>query len=218
VRGARDGHMNARYRVSVIPTVSIRLTTQRLVLRAPKTSDVGELRRLLRHNHAHLAPWNPLPRSDEDPTSLTEVTSSVLAQRRDWKLGRAFSFLVTSRAEPSRLLGKIALTGILRGAFHGAYLGYWIDVDHQGAGICTEGIRAVLDFAFGPAGLHRVQAAIMPSNPKSLRVIEKLGFRREGYAERYLHIAGKWEDHLLFAHTSEEHAAAAQTAHLDALT
>jgi ribosomal-protein-alanine N-acetyltransferase len=212
--------MDARYRNSVIPTVSTRLVTERLVLRAPRTSDVGELRHLLRHNHTHLAPWNPLPRTDEDPTSLTEVTNAVLAQRRDWKLGRAFSFLVTSRGDPSRLLGKTALTGILRGAFHGAYLGYWIDVDHEGSGMCTEGIRAVLDFAFGPAGLHRVQAAIMPSNPKSLRVIEKLGFRREGYAERYLHIAGKWEDHILFARTSEEHAASriTNTTRLDALT
>ena len=69
----------------------------------------------------------------------------------------------------------------------------------------TEGIQAVLDFAFGPAGLHRVQAAIMPRNPRSLRVIEKLGFRREGYAERYLQIAGKWEDHVVFARTREEH-------------
>ena len=63
----------------------------------------------------------------------------------------------------------------------------------------------MLDFAFGAANLHRIQAAIMPQNPRSLRVIEKLGFRKEGYAERYLQIAGKWEDHFLFARTSEEH-------------
>ncbi len=87
---------------------------------------------------------------------------------------------------------------------HGAYLGYWTDVDHQGRGVCTEALGAVLAFAFGPAELHRLQAAIMPRNERSLRVIEKLGFRREGYAERYLHIAGNWEDHVLFARTREE--------------
>ena len=57
----------------------------------------------------------------------------------------------------------------------------------------------------------------MPHNPKSLRVIEKLGFRREGYAERYLQIAGKWEDHILFARTREEHPAPGVVRRDDAL-
>ncbi len=189
----------------VIPPLSTRLTTPRLVLRPPRTGDIGELRRLLRHNQAHLHPWNPAPRPGEDPTSITEVSNTVLRQRREWKSGRSFAFMLALRVEPSRLVGKIALNGIMRGAMHGAYLGYWMDVDHQNSGLCTEGIRAVLDFAFGPAQLHRVQAAIMPRNTRSLRVIEKIGFRREGYAERYLQIAGKWEDHILFARTREEH-------------
>ncbi len=189
----------------MIPPLSTRLTTQRLVLRPPRTGDIGEIRRLLRHNQAHLHPWNPAPRPGEDPTSITEVSNTVLRQRREWKNGRSFVFMVALRTDGSRLIGKIALNGIMRGAMHGAYLGYWMDVDHQNGGLCTEGIRAVLDFAFSAAELHRVQAAIMPRNARSLRVIEKLGFRREGYAERYLQIAGKWEDHILFARTREEH-------------
>ncbi|MBX3197734.1 MAG: GNAT family N-acetyltransferase [Labilithrix sp.] len=192
----------------MIPPLSTRLIAPRLVMRAPRTGDVAELRRLLRHNHAHLHPWNPAPRPGEDPTSITEVSNTVLRQRREWKGGRSFVFMLALRSEPTRLIGKIALTGIMRGAMHGAYLGYWVDVDHQSDGLCTEGIGAVLDFAFGPARLHRIQAAIMPHNPRSLRVIEKLGFRREGYAERYLQIAGKWEDHILFARTREEHTEA----------
>jgi ribosomal-protein-alanine N-acetyltransferase len=189
----------------VVPPLSLRLTTQRLVLRPPRTNDVGEIRRLLRHNHTHLKPWNPAPRPGEDAASITEVSNAVLRQRRDWKNGRSFVFMLSLTAEPARFIGKIALNGVMRGAMHGAYLGYWMDVDHQNGGLCTEGIRAVLDFAFGPAQLHRIQAAIMPHNPKSLRVIEKLGFRREGYAERYLQIGGNWEDHILFARTREEH-------------
>jgi len=200
----------------VIPPLSTRLSTSRLWLRPPRTGDVGELRRLLRHNHAHLHPWNPAPRPGEDPTSITEVSNTVLRQRREWKTGRSFAFMLSLRSEPARLIGKIALNGVMRGAMHGAYLGYWMDVDHQNSGLCTEGIRAVLDFAFGPADLHRVQAAIMPHNPKSLRVIEKLGFRREGYAERYLQIAGKWEDHILFARTREEHPVPDRIAREDA--
>jgi len=189
----------------VVPPLSIRLTTPRLVLRPPRTSDIGEIRRLLRHNATHLKPWNPTPRPGEDPASITEVSNTVLRHRREWKNGRTFVFMVARQEEPARFIGKIALNGVMRGAMHGAYLGYWMDVDHQGSGMCPEAIGAVLDFAFGAAGLHRIQAAIMPRNPRSIRVIEKLGFRREGYAERYLQIAGKWEDHILYARTREEH-------------
>ena len=187
------------------PSLTTKLVTARMVLRPPRTNDVGEIRRLLRHNHEHLKAWNPAPPAGEDPTSITEVSKTVLKQRRDWKRGSQYVFMAAMREEPARFIGKIALNGVMRGALYGAYLGYWMDVEHQGKGLVTEAIAAVLDFAFGPANLHRVQAAIMPRNARSLRVIEKLGFRREGYAERYLQIAGKWEDHVLFARTREEH-------------
>lgn len=190
------------------PSLTTRLVTKHLLLRPPRTGDVTEIRRVLRANHEHLKPWNPAPPPGEDPTSITEVSNTVLRQRRDWKRGRGYVFMVADRAQPATFIGKIALSGVMRGAMYGAYLGYWMAAEVQSRGLATEGLRAVLDFAFGAAGLHRVQAAIMPRNPRSLRVIEKLGFRREGYAERYLQIAGTWEDHILFARTREEHVPA----------
>jgi ribosomal-protein-alanine N-acetyltransferase len=192
----------------VVPSLTTRLVTPRLVVRPPRTSDVGEIRRVLRANHEHLRPWNPAPSSTEDPSSITEVSKSVLRQRRDWKHGTGYVFMVAGREAPQAFVGKIALNGIMRGAMCGAYLGYWMAAEEQGKGLVVEAIRAVLDFGFGPAGLHRIQAAIMPRNARSLRVIDKLGFRREGLAERYLQIAGKWEDHILFARTREEHVPA----------
>lgn len=189
----------------VAPSLTTRLVTPRLVLRPPRTGDVAEIRRLMRANHEHLKPWNPAPPPGEDPSSITEVSKTVLRHRRDWKHGSSYIFMVAEREAPARFVGKIALNGVMRGAMWGAYLGYWMADDAQGKGLVTEGIGAVLDFAFGPANLHRIQAAIMPRNARSLRVIEKLGFRREGYAERYLQIAGNWEDHILFARTREEH-------------
>lgn len=112
--------------------------------------------------------------------------------------------MISLKDRPEVFIGKLALSGIMRGAMCGAHLGYWVAADEQGKGYAVEAVTAAVDFAFGPAGLHRVQAAIMPRNPRSIRVVEKVGFRREGYAERYLHIAGKWEDHILFACTREE--------------
>jgi ribosomal-protein-alanine N-acetyltransferase len=102
------------------------------------------------------------------------------------------------------LIGRVALTGIMGRAFSSAHLGYWIDVDHQSKGYVTESVERAVTFAFETLGLHRVQAAVMPRNRPSLRVLEKLGFRKEGLSARYLQIGGRWEDHEIFAVTEEE--------------
>ena len=83
-------------------------------------------------------------------------------------------------------------------------LGPAVGREHNGLGYATAAMGAALRFAFGPAGLHRVQAAIMPRNAASIRVVEKNGFRFEGLARRYLEIAGTWEDHNIYAVTVEE--------------
>jgi len=102
------------------------------------------------------------------------------------------------------LVGRVRLSGILRGPFENAYLGYFVSERHNGRGHATEAVRQAVDAAFGELGLHRVQAAVMPRNVASVRVLEKAGFREEGFAPRYLQIAGAWEDHKLFAVTAEE--------------
>jgi ribosomal-protein-alanine N-acetyltransferase len=186
-----------------LPPLSTRILTDRLCLRPARTTDVTELRRKLRKNDAHLKPWSPAPPPGEDPTSLTVVSRTIIRYRREWKRGEAFVFFVTPRGS-DEIIGRIALGGILRGVFQNAYLGYWIDQDHVSKGICTEAVIASTRFAFQEARLHRVQAAVMPNNPRSMRVLEKAGYRREGFAERYLCINGSWEDHVLFARTIEE--------------
>jgi ribosomal-protein-alanine N-acetyltransferase len=164
------------------------------------------MRLALRRNTVHLRPWSVSPAPGEDPASLTSVSRSVLRHRRDWKAGHSYVLYVSPREDDRTIIGRVALGGLLRGAFQNAYLGYWIDAEHEGRGLMTEAVRATLSFAFGPAELHRVQAAVMPRNAASQRVLEKVGFRREGFAERYLCIAGAWEDHILFAVTAEEWA------------
>lgn len=183
---------------------SLRIVTDRLVLRPPRTADVTEVRRALRANAGHLQPWSVATDPDSDPTSLTAVSQSILNYRRDWKRGRAYVLMISPREDVSRIVGRIAFAGVFRGAFQNAYLGYWIDEAHQGRGLMTEAVEAATSFAFTQAGLHRVQAAVMPRNPASIRVLEKVGYRREGFAVKYLRIAGTWEDHWLFAMTSDE--------------
>jgi ribosomal-protein-alanine N-acetyltransferase len=197
--------MNAR-RPWQVPSLSTRIVTERLVLRPPRTADVPEMRRALRNNAAHLRPWSVAPAPGEDPSSLASVSRAILQYRREWKRGQTLVLVMVPRENDVRVIGRIALGGVLRGAFQNAYLGYWVDQHHQARGLATEAVRATTDFAFSAVGLHRVQAAVMPGNAGSLRVLEKVGYRREGIAERYLCIAGRWEDHVLYAKTAEEWA------------
>jgi [ribosomal protein S5]-alanine N-acetyltransferase len=186
------------------PSLTTRVVTDRLVLRPPRPSDVPELRRLLRANADHLRPWEPSPTPGEDPTSLTAVANRITRQRRDWKRGDSFALLLTLRERGEPIVGRINLGGVLHGAFQNAHVGYWIDREHQRRGLVSEGVIGAFAFAFGVAKLHRLQIAIMPANVASLRVMEKVGVRKEGFAERYLRIAGRWEDHVIFAVTIED--------------
>jgi len=196
--------MNTRTLLEVPVPLTTRVVTERLVLRPPRTTDVPAMRTALRKNAAHLRPWSVAQAPGEDPASLTSVSRAVLRHRREWKAGQAYVLLVAPREHDGAVIGRVALGGVLRGAFQNAYLGYWIDEERQRRGLMTEAVRAATSFAFASAALHRVQAAVMPGNVGSLRVLEKAGYRREGFAERYLCIAGAWEDHVIFAATAEE--------------
>jgi ribosomal-protein-alanine N-acetyltransferase len=187
-----------------VPSPATRIATERLVLRPPAAADVLELRRVLRANAAHLRPWTVAPAAGEDAITHAFVSRTVARYSREWKRGQSFVLLLCPRDDERRIVGRVTLGGILRGAFQNAHLGYWIDEKHQGRGLMTEAVRAATTFALGPACLHRVQAAAMPRNGASQRVLEKAGYRREGLAARYLHIASVWEDHVIFSVTAEE--------------
>lgn len=202
--------MTPRDNLAAAPSLSTQIVTDRLVLRPARTSDVARMRFALRRNASHLRPWTPTPKPGDDPWSLTSVSQSVLAQRREWKAGQAFAMLLFPREDDGRVIGRIALGAVRRGPFQNAYLGYWIDFERQGHGLMTEAVAAATSFAFGPAGLHRVQAAVMPDNAASLRVLEKAGYRKEGTARNYLNIAGQWADHVLYAVTIEDWSPAAR--------
>jgi ribosomal-protein-alanine N-acetyltransferase len=207
---ARPPHVEVK-----APPLSLSLRTTRLLLRAPRASDVGRLREHLLVSADHLRPWVPAPsRTEGHPASLTNLTRWIVAERREWKLGTAHSFLVLAHGsdgvDGGGVVARIGLRGIVRGAMQTARLGYIVDVRHTRKGFATESVKAVLEFAFDRLGLHRVEAAVMPENEPSLRVLEKLGFVREGYARGYLLIAGEWRDHVLLSTSYEAYC----TSHL----
>jgi ribosomal-protein-alanine N-acetyltransferase len=187
-----------------IPPLSVNLPGERVLLHPPRTSDARELREVRIANAKHLAPWNPLPTPGTDPLALATIRADIAKSRREWRADRAFAFLIAAREPGEPLIGYLRLSEVVRRPFQNAYLGYWMAADRQGAGLMTEAVRLATGFAFREAGLHRIQAAVIPRNAGSRRVLLKAGFREEGIALRYLEIAGRWEDHVLHAITREE--------------
>jgi len=111
-------------------------------------------------------------------------------------------FLVSANRE-GELVGVANLSQIFHGPFRNAYLGYYAFAPHHGQGLMKEGLQLTIRHAFGPVGLHRIQANVQPENERSIALLRSLGFSEEGYARRYLKIGGRWRDHERWAIRSE---------------
>jgi ribosomal-protein-alanine N-acetyltransferase len=118
-----------------------------------------------------------------------------------------FKCLAAVLVENGDLVGIFTISQIVRGYFQSAYLGYYANARHAGKGLMAEAMALVLDHAFGPLSLHRLEANIQPGNAPSIALARSAGFRLEGYSPRYLLIGGRWRDHERYAITADEHAA-----------
>lgn len=112
------------------------------------------------------------------------------------KEDRTYRWYLSLREDPDRIIGCVALSSLVRGAFQSCFMGYKLDGSLLNRGYMTEAVRAAAELGFDTLGLHRIEANIMPRNAPSLRVAEKAGFRSEGLSRRYLNINGVWEDHI----------------------
>ena len=173
-----------------------RITGRRVFLRAPIMDDWAEWAELRARSRTFLTPWEPT--WPDDSLGRDHFRRRLRQQAREWRSGEAYGLFVFTN-EGRRLAGGINLSNVRRGVAQAASVGYWIGARHVGNGYMTDALRAALPFAFGTLGLHRLEAACLPHNGPSARVLEKSGFRREGTARRYLKINGVWQDHLLFA-------------------
>jgi [ribosomal protein S5]-alanine N-acetyltransferase len=171
-----------------------------VVLRHPLASDYEAWARLREESRSHLQPWEPTWGPDELTRSSFRRRLSRYAQEIREDRGYPYWILSTS----GQILGGCTLSNVRRGVSQTASLGYWMGAGHAGQGRMTAGVAALLTHAFGTLGLHRVEAACLPSNEASRRVLAKSGFTEEGFARRYLKIDGEWRDHLLFAILAED--------------
>jgi ribosomal-protein-alanine N-acetyltransferase len=123
------------------------------------------------------------------------------ALRSSARKGTMLPFMVTYG---DRLVGQLNISNIVHGALRSCTVGYWLDGALAGRGITPTALALAVDHCFGAVGLHRVEVDIRPENVASLRVVAKLGLRREGFYQRFLDIDGDWRDHVSFAVTVEE--------------
>ncbi len=99
--------------------------------------------------------------------------------------------------QDERLIGCINYTNIIRGPFMACHLGFSINKDSEGKGYMSYSLTKTLEYMKHECLLHRVMANYMPHNKRSERLLARLNFKKEGYAESYLKINGRWQDHIL---------------------
>jgi len=183
-----------------------RLSHGLVEVRPLRSRDARQWSEVRIRNEAWLRPWEGRPPSSTpagwpDRHSTAVFAALLRSSRREARAGRALPFAV---AVEGRLAGQITVNSIVRGAFDGGHVGYWVDERVAGRGVLPTALALVLDHCFGPVGLHRVEADVRPENTASRRVVDKLGFQQEGLHRRYLFIDEQWRDHVSYALLRED--------------
>ncbi len=185
----------------------MQIHTARMVLRPVEETDCAAFVSYYAGREEHWRPW--MPRMVAESYEVW-FASSLERSRVGWRDGGAYRFVGV--LPDGTIATMINLSNVVRLSFQNADAGWGVRGDLQGRGFAREGLIAVLNAAFrseseGGLGLHRVQAAIIPRNERSLALAGRVGFRREGLALRMIELNGVWEDHLIFAKLADEQSA-----------
>ncbi|MFW6027425.1 MAG: GNAT family N-acetyltransferase [bacterium] len=186
----------ALLRSPISPELEVRISGEGVYLRHPLPGDFGPWSRLRAESRAFLEPWEPVWPADD----LTRAAFRRRLRRyqRDIREDLAYPFLIFRKGD-DRLMGGCTLSNVRRGVAQAASLGYWVGEPFANRGVMSGAVRALLSWAFDELKLHRVEAACLPANEPSRRLLRRCGFTEEGYARAYLRINGAWQDHILFA-------------------
>ena len=166
-----------------------------VILRTPQATDYSEWADLRELSRDFLTPWEPTWPTDD--LSRSAFRRRIRRYAEDLRTDQSYAFLIV-RSSDDTLVGGLTLANIRRGVAQAGSLGYWMGRPYARQGYMTAAVRAVIPFAFATLRLHRLEAACIPTNAASIRLLENTGFVREGYARDYLCINGIWQDHLLY--------------------
>jgi [ribosomal protein S5]-alanine N-acetyltransferase len=172
------------------------ITGDRVTLRLPQMADFEEWTALREASRDFLVPWEPTWPADD--LSRGAFRRRMKRYTEDQRNDLAYPYFIF-RHEDQKLVGGLTLTNIRRGVAQAGSLGYWMGVAYARRGYMSAAVSAFVPFAFSTLKLRRIEAACIPENTASVRLLEKTGFVREGYAREYLCINGSWQDHLLYA-------------------
>ena len=159
-------------------------------IRLASLDDAPVIASLLTANRDFLAPWEPL--RDESWFTADGQRAAIAAVLANHEAGASAPYVVLDH--DGSVVGRMTLSGIVRGALQSASLGYWVSEHANGGGLATAAVRDVVRIAFDDLGLHRVQADTLLHTVASQRVLERVGFTPYGVAPSYLRIAGRWQD------------------------
>jgi ribosomal-protein-alanine N-acetyltransferase len=175
---------------------TVELASDRHLLRLPRFNDYRQWYALRSGSRRFLEPWEPTWRGDE----LTESSFRARVVRNEQELssGQAVPLLIFERGE-NTLLGGLTVGYIRRGAAQCCMIGYWMGEPHAGQGHMYGALKLAIPYIFSSLQLHRIEAACIPDNTRSIRLLEKAGFQQEGYLREYLKINGEWRDHVMFS-------------------
>jgi [ribosomal protein S5]-alanine N-acetyltransferase len=172
------------------------IESERVFLRTPQMSDYPAWAELRANSRDFLMPWEPLWAPDE--LSRASFRRRVRHYMRDLREDVGYALFIYD-VHTNELVGGLTLCNVRRGVTQSCTLGYWVGAKYSNQGYMTAAVRAVVPFVFDSLELHRLEAACLPTNTASMRLLERAGFQREGLARRYLRINGVWQDHLLYA-------------------
>ena len=166
-----------------------------VMLRTPQVTDHTEWAALREQSREFLTPWEPIWPADD--LSRSAFRRRIRRYTEDLRSDQSYAFLIF-RSTDGRLVGGLTLANVRRGVAQAGSLGYWMGLPYVRHGYMTAAVRAIIPFAFSTLRLHRLEAACIPTNTASIRLLENTGFIREGYAREYLCINGIWQHHLLY--------------------
>ena len=172
-----------------------------VVLRAPQMSDHAEWAALREASRDFLTPWEPAWPADD--LARSSFRRRIKRYSEDQRSDLAYAFFVFRKIDDV-LVGGLTLANIRRGCAQAGSLGYWMGAAYARLGHMTAAVTAIIPFAFGTLKLHRIEAACIPANVASVRLLERTGFKREGFARQYLCIDGAWQDHLLYGRIKDD--------------
>ncbi len=183
------------------PAGNLRLSAEKVYLRAPAERDWRAYVEVRAASRKFLEPWEPA--WPPDALGREAYFRRLNRYAADWRDDVGHSFFIF-RNDDDALLGGISLSNVRRGVAQCGTLGYWIGESYARQGYMTEALQLIIEFCFGQLALHRIEAACLPHNEASQKLLRRAGFTQDGYARKYLKIRGEWHDHLLFSLLAED--------------